>query len=107
MSLKNMLTLLTIAIKFVSSKGSDETRIMHSKSDIAEIIINGETDEIIEELFESLLQGYQEGLEEKMKGKEFLLMVLYYNLNKINPVRGESYIDSPKWLKNKKSNNKS
>ena len=69
MSLKNMLTLLTIAIKFVSSKGSDETRIMHSKSDIAEIIMNGETDEIIEELFESLLQGYQEGLEEKMKGK--------------------------------------
>ena len=56
---------------------------------------------------ESLLQGYQEGLEEKMKGKEFLLMVLYYNLNKINLVRGESYIDSPKWLKNKKSNNKS
>ena len=107
MSLKNMLTLLTIAIKFVSCKGSDETRIMHSKSDIAEIIMNGETDEIIEELFESLLQGYQEGLEEKMKGKEFLLMVLYYNLNKINPVRGESYIDSPKWLKNKKSNNKS
>ena len=107
MSLKNMLTLLTIAIKFVSSKGSDETRIMHSKSDIAEIIMNGETDEIIEELFESLLQGYQEGLEEKMKGKEFLLMVLYYNLNKINLVRGESYIDSPKWLKNKKSNNKS
>ena len=44
MSLKNMLTLLTIAIKFVSSKGSDETRIMHSKSDIAEIIMNGETD---------------------------------------------------------------
>ena len=107
MSLKNMLTLLTIAIKLVSSKGSDETRIMHSKSDIAEIIMNGETDEIIEELFESLLQGYQEGLEEKMKGKEFLLMVLYYNLNKINLVRGESYIDSPKWLKNKKSNNKS
>ena len=102
-----MLTLLTIAIKLVSSKGSDETRIMHSKSDIAEIIMNGETDEIIEELFESLLQGYQEGLEEKMKGKEFLLMVLYYNLNKINLVRGESYIDSPKWLKNKKSNNKS
>ena len=34
-------------------------------------------------------------------------MVLYYNLNKINLVRGESYIDSPKWLKNKKSNNKS
>ena len=90
-----MLTLLTIAIRLVSSC-SDETRIMHSKSDIAEIIMNGETDEIIEELFKSLLQGYQEGLEVKMKGKEFILMVLYYNLIKINLVRGESYIDSPK-----------
>ena len=103
-----MLTLLTIAIRFASSKGSDETRIMHSKRDIAETVMNDETDEIIEELSESLLQGYQEGLEEKMKGKEFILMVLYYNLNKINLVKGESNIDSPKWLKDKKkSNNKS
>ena len=28
---------------------------------------------------------------------------LYYNLNKISLNRGGSYIDSPKWLKNKKA----
>ena len=40
---------------------------MHSKSDNIEIMMGSETDEIIEELFESLLQRYQEVLEESMK----------------------------------------
>ena len=37
---------------------------MYSKSDNIEIMKGSETDKIIEELFESLLQRYQEGLEE-------------------------------------------
>ena len=63
---------LTLAINFIFSKDSDETRIMHSKSDNIEIMMNSETDEIIEKLFESLLHKYQEGLEESMKGSEFI-----------------------------------
>ena len=35
---------------------------MHSKSDNIEIMMGSKTDEIIEELFESLLQRYQKGL---------------------------------------------
>ena len=52
---------------------------MYSRSDNIKIILNNikimciETDEIIEELFESLLQRYQEGLEELMAGSEFIL----------------------------------
>ena len=49
---------------------------------------------------------YQEGLEESMRGSEFAydsVDVLYYNLNKISLSRGGSYIDSHKWLKNKKT----
>ena len=41
-----------------------------------------------------------------MRGSEFnfdRVDVLYYNLNKIRLSRGGSYIDSPKWLKNKKA----
>ena len=41
-----------------------------------------------------------------MKGKEFIfdsIDILYYNLNKISLKRGGSYIDSPKWIKNKKA----
>ena len=90
---------LTIVIKFISSKDSNETRIMHSKSDNIEIIMVSKTDEIIEELFESLLKRSQEGLEESMKGNEFIFDstdILYYNLNKISLDRGGSDIDSPK-----------
>ena len=95
---------LTMAINFISSKDSSETRTMHAKSDNTEIMICSETDEIIVELFKSLLQRYQEGLEESMRESEFIfhcVNALYYNLNKINLSRGGSYINSPKWLKNK------
>ena len=39
-----------MAINFISSKDSDETRTMHTKSNNAEILMRSETDEIIEEL---------------------------------------------------------
>ena len=45
---------LAMAIKLFSSKDSEETRTMHTKNDNIETIIESETDEIIEELFESL-----------------------------------------------------
>ena len=61
-----------IAINFISSKNSDETRTMHSKSDDIEIMMGSETDEIIEDCFESLLKGYEKVLEESMRGSEFI-----------------------------------
>ena len=73
---------------------------------VQRVIIQNETSEIIEELFESLLQKYQKGLEESMKGSEFIfdsLDVLNYDLHQISLNRDVSYIDSPKWLKNKKA----
>ena len=79
---------------------------MHTKSNNVEIMIDSETDEIIKDLSESFLQKYQEGLEESMRGSEFVydsIDVLYYNLNKVSLSRGGSYVDSPKWLKNKKA----
>ena len=97
---------LTMAINFISSKDSDETRNMHTKSNNVEIMIGSDTGEIIEELFESFLQKYQEGLEESMRESEFAydsVDALCYNLNKVSLSRGGSYIESPKWLKNKKA----
>ena len=60
-----------MAINFFSSKDSEETRTMHAKSNI-EIMIGNETDETIRKLFEYLLQKYHEGLEESLKGSEFV-----------------------------------
>ena len=53
-------------------KDFNETSTMHTTSDNIEIMIGNEADEIIEKLFESLLQKYQEGLEKSMKGSEFV-----------------------------------
>ena len=68
--------------------------------------MGSETDDIIEKLFESLLQKYKKGLKESTKGSEFYfdsVDLLYYNLQKTSLKRiGSSYIDSPKWLKNEK-----
>ena len=97
---------LSLTINFVSSKNSRETCIMHTNSDHVNIIIENETDEITEELFESLLKRYQKGLEEKMRGSELVfdsIDLLHYKLHKISLNRGVSYIDSPEWLKNKKT----
>ena len=50
---------LTIANNFISSIDNDEERVMHSKSDNIEIMINDEADEVIKELFDSLKDNYQ------------------------------------------------
>ena len=79
---------------------------MHAKSINVEVMIGTETDEVIEELFKYFLQKYREGLEESIRGSKFVydsVDALYYNLNKVSLSSGGSYMDSPKWLKNKKA----
>ena len=77
---------LTTAINFISSKpNSDEIRVMHTKSNNTEIVIGSDTDEVIEDLFKSLLQRFQENLEEKIRGSEYVfdgVDVLHYDLKK-------------------------
>ena len=79
---------------------------MNSKSDNVKTMTGIETDDIINELFESFFKKYQEGLETKMKGSNFVFEsvdLLYYKLHKISLNRGGSYIDSPDWIKHKKA----
>ena len=89
---------LTMQINFISSKDSEETRTMHTKSHNIEIMMGKETNEIIENVSEFLLQNYRKDLEESMTGSEFVpdsIDLLYYHLKKIGVKRGGSYIDSP------------
>ena len=79
---------------------------MPTRSNNIEIMMSSETDEIIKDLFKSLLQRYQEGLEESMRGSEFIFdgfNVLYYKLDKVSLSRGRSQEDYPGWLRNKKA----
>ena len=79
---------------------------MHTRSDNIEITIGDDNDDIIEEVFKSFIQKYEENLQNKMRGSDFEfdgVNFLYYDFNEISLNRGGSYIDSPKWLKDKKS----
>ena len=98
---------LIAEINFIFLKpGSDETRIMHSRSENNELMIGDDNDDIIEELFKSFIRKYEENLQNKMRGSDFEfdgVNFLYYDSNEISLNRGGSYIDSIKWLKDKKS----
>ena len=99
---------LTAKISFVSLKpDSDETRlIMHTRSNPVEFMNGSETEEIIESLYRSLLQKYNDNLQEKMRGSDFVfngINYFYYDFNRVSISKGGSCIESPKWLKDKKS----
>ena len=68
----------TIIIDFISPKdGNGQERIMHSKSNDKEIMSNEKADEVVEELFESTLNIYQNDLEKLMKGGEFVFQYIH------------------------------
>ena len=85
-------TQLAMSINFISSKGSDETCTMHTKSDDIKLMIGKETDEIIKNLLDSHLQKYKKDLQEKMRGSEFVF-------------DSGPNIDYPKWLNKKTTKN--
>ena len=99
---------LIAEINFISLKsGSDEEMcVMYTRCDNEEFMNGDDTDEAIKSLFKSFLQRFEENLQEKMRGSDFEfdgINFFYYNFNKMSIYRGGSYIDSPKWLKDKKS----
>ena len=83
---------LTAEISCISLKpGSNETRVMHTRSDSEEIMNGSDTDDIIKGHFGSFLQRYEENLQEKTKGSDFEfdgVNFLYYDFNKISIIRG-------------------
>ena len=76
---------------------------MHNKNRSIETMMGSEKNDNIKELSESLSQNYQVGLEESMRGSEFVddsIDLLYCHLQRITLKRGGSFADSPAWLKN-------
>ena len=98
---------LIVEINFIFLKpGTDETRVMYTRSDNEEFMNGDDTNEIIKSLFESFLQRFEEKLQEKMRASDFKFDGINFfnnNFNKTSIYRGGSYIYSPKWLKDKKS----
>ena len=78
---------LSAEINFISLKpGSDETRVMYTRSDNDEFISGDDTNEIIKLLFVSFLQRFEENLQNKMKGSELeiKLFIDQYNWKDID-----------------------
>ena len=95
-----------MSINFISSKDPDETSNMYTISDNIKLIMSSETNDITEEPCKSLLQKYQEGLEESMKGSQFIfdsVDLLSYKLQKQVLTERDHHIDSPEWLENQKA----
>ena len=78
---------------------------MHTRSICKEFMSESETEEIAEKLFRFLLQRYHDNLYEKMRGSDFIfngVNYLFYDFNRVSISKGGSYVESLKWLKDKK-----
>ena len=100
---------LVIQNRCISSKNYGETRNMYSMSKNIKIFMGNNTDEVIDRLFNTMLQRFQEAKETSFeRGSEFIFEnvdSLYYYFQKIDINRSGSYIETPKWLKDKKATN--
>ena len=68
---------LTIEVNFISLKpGSDETRIMYTRSDNVEIMFGDDNDDIIEQLFDHYYKNMKKTYRTKRKHQILNLMVL-------------------------------
>ena len=87
----------------ISSRNFEETRSVYSTSDNTEIFMG----EVINRLFDTILQRFQDARETSFeRGSEFIFEnvdLLYYYFHRIDMRRGESYIETLEWLKNKKA----
>ena len=87
---------LIIEITYIFSRDVNEECVTHSKSNNIELMSYDNVNEVVDELFESLLLRYQSSLETSMTGSNFLfnsVLLLYYK---------GSYMDSPGLMKHKK-----
>ena len=97
---------LIMEITFISSRNFIESRDMYSKPDNFKIMMGANTNEIIRNVFNSLLRRCQVGLQKSMRGSEFVfdyVESLNYIFHKIDMKRSESYTETPDWIKKKKA----
>ena len=85
--------MLRMYIKCISTKRFNETRSMHPKSRQVEVYMGSDTGNVIDTLFNTLLQNFQHIQETSNKrGREFIpdsVKVLEYELHKIELIRAE------------------
>ena len=97
---------LVMLNRCISSKHFEEMHSVYSASDNIKNFMGTDTDEVIDRLFDTILQRFQRAIETSERGSKFIFKnvdLLYYYFHKIHMRRGEAYIDSFEWMKNKKA----
>ena len=93
--------------KHISTKSFEETHTIYIKSEPVEIFMVSDTNDVIDRLFNMLLQRFQSTQETSNKRRsEFIpdnVKLLYYHFQRMDIRRAESYIMSPDWIASKKA----
>ena len=92
-------------IIFRPIKDFNDKRALYVKTKNVEIMMGSDINEIVKELYDPIIQNYQELLDHSIKDNGFVLEgveSIAYDINKITINRSDSYIESPTWLKSKK-----
>ena len=92
-------------IIFTPIEDFNDKRALYVKTKNVEIMMGSDTNEIVKELFVSIIQKYQELMEYSTKNSGLILEgveLMNCDINKITINRGGSYIESPTWLKSEK-----
>ena len=85
--------MLRMYINCISTKIFNETRTMHTKSTQVEVYMGSDSENVIDTLFNTLLQNFQRIQETSNERSEFIPDI----------IRAESYIITPDWIASKKA----
>ena len=91
---------------FISLKDTEEEYVMHLSRDNIKFTSYSKVNDVIEKLFKLLRSKYKDGLETSTKGSDFIfdsVQLVYYKYHKVNFKCAGSFIDSPYWIKKKKT----
>ena len=98
---------LVMLNNFLSVKSFEDTRTRYSGSKPVGIFMGSDTENAIDELFNTIVERIQQAIEiSNDRGNEFThesVALLYYYFQKIDIRKGESYIMSPYWIASKKA----
>ena len=91
----------------ISTEIFEETRTIYTKTEPVKDFMGSETKDVIDELFNTRLQRFQNAQEtSNERGSEFIpdsVELLYYHFQRIYIRRDESCIICPDWIASKKS----
>ena len=93
---------LTMNVNFTPAEDFNDKR---TKTKNSKIMMRSDTNEIVNELFDSIIQKYRELLDHSTRDSGLVfegVESMTYDINKTIINRSGSYIESPTWLKSKK-----